>query len=213
MIERSIKKLDLFKWIDKGSQKTIYGYDQEWYPTQWKRQSGCGPTAASGIIYYLNHNRSVVGAGISISKEKCLSLMEEVWEYVTPTESGIPTTKIFYEDVLVYAKSKGMNLEYNFCDLPKEVSLRPKLLEILYFLDRALTNDSPIAFLNLSSGEEKNLESWHWVIIVSLEYSEDGSSAFVNILDAGMIKKINLVLWNNTTTLGGGFVYFTTLPK
>lgn len=213
MIEKSIKKLDLFKWTDEGSQKIIYGYDQEWYSTQWQRKSGCGPTAASGIMYYLNHTRSVVEVGRNISKEKFLPLMEEVWEYVTPTERGIPTTKMFYEAVLVYAKSKGMKLKYDFCDLPGDISLRPKLLEILFFLDKALTNDAPIAFLNLSSGEEKNLESWHWVIIVSLEYSEDGRSAFVNILDSGMIKKIDLVLWYNTTTLGGGFVYFTTLHK
>ncbi|MBU3111644.1 hypothetical protein [Clostridium lacusfryxellense] len=213
MIEKSIKKLDIFKWTDKDSQKTIYGYDQEWYCTHWQRQSGCGPTAASSIMYYLNHTRSIAVAGLNISKENCLSLMEEVWEYVTPTERGIPTTEMFYEAVLVYAKSKGINLEYNFCDLPEEIALRPKLLEVLDFLDMALTNDAPVAFLNLSNGEEKNLESWHWVIIVSIEYSEDGRSVFINILDAGMVKKIDLLLWYNTTTLGGGFVYFTTLPK
>lgn len=56
----------------------------------------------------------------------------------------------------------------------------------------------------------KNLDPWQWVTIISLEYSEDGNSVFVNILDEGEIKKIDFKLWYyNTTLLGGGFVYFT----
>jgi len=31
-------------------------------------------------------------------------------------------------------------------------------------------------------------------------------------LDEGLIKKIDLALWYRTTTLGGGFVYFTASP-
>jgi len=138
--------------------------------------------------------------------------MEEIWGYVTPTREGIPTTKMFYEAVLAYAKAKGLNIEYNFCDMPEDKSIRPALADVVNFLERALLKDVPVAFLNLCNGEEKNLEPWHWVTIISLEYTEDENSAFVNILDGGLIKKIDLTAWYNTTTAGGGFVYFTASP-
>ncbi|MEK6266292.1 MAG: hypothetical protein N2B06_16220 [Clostridium sp.] len=210
MIVKSIENPDLFKVLDKSTNKMVNGCNQEWYTTEWQRQSGCGPTTASALIFYLNHSRSIFEADKSItSNESCLSLMEEVWEYVTPTKEGIPTIKMFYEDVLAYTKSLELDVNYNCLDLPKDKSKRPTLSEVLNFLQDGLSNDAPIAFLNLCNGEEKNLQRWHWVTIISLEYSEDGKSAFVNILDEELIKKVDLALWYNNTKLGGGFVYFT----
>ena len=81
-------------------------------------------------------------------------------------------------------------------------------MDVVYFLEGALHQDSPVAFLNLCNGDENNLEPWHWVTIISLEYSEDGKCVFIEILDEGLIKKIDLLLWYDTTTYGGGFVYF-----
>jgi len=49
------------------------------------------------------------------------------------------------------------------------------------------------------------------VTIISLEYIEN-KGIYVYILDEGAIKRINLTLWYNTTTLGGGFVYFANFP-
>jgi hypothetical protein len=66
-----------------------------------------------------------------------------------------------------------------------------------------------VAFLNLCNGSEKKLDRWHWVTLISLEYAEGGERVFADILDAGIIKRIDLALWYKTTTLGGGFVYFT----
>jgi len=210
MNAKSIANPNLFKIVDESTHKTYYGCYQECYTTEWQRLSGCGPSAASNIIFYLNRTRSMFTLGQSFNnKENCLSLMVEIWEYVTPTTKGIPTTKMFYDDVLFYAKSRGLNIEYFVCDLSEDKDSRFKFTEVLNFLESALTKDVPIAFLNLSNGQVENLDSWHWVTIISLDYGEDGDNVFVNILDEGMIKTIDLELWYNTTTLGGGFVYFT----
>lgn len=212
MITRSIAYPNLLKIVDDSMHKTYYGCDQKWYTTEWQRRSGCGPSVASNIIFYLNHTKSTLELEQNFtSKEKWLSLMEEIWEYVTPSLAGIPTIKMFYEAVITYSKSKRLNIKYNSCDVPKYKSNTPKLLEILDFLEGALMKDAPIAFLNLCNGEEKNLDRWHWVTIISLEYTENGKSTFVDILDEGIIKRIDLALWYKTTTLGGGFVYFTEL--
>ena len=210
MNSKSLSNPNLFKVVDEINHKTHFGYHQECYATEWQRLSGCGPSTATNILSYLNHTNSTLSLEqIFNNNGNCLPPMEEIWEYVTPTKEGIPNTKMFYEDVLSYALAKGMNVEYDFCDIPEDEANRPELSKTLKFLQGALIKDTPIAFLNLCNGQVKNLDPWHWVTIISLEYSEDGRSAFINILDEGQIKTIDFALWYNTTTLGGGFVYFT----
>ena len=206
----SLSNPNLFSILNEITQKACYGYHQECYTTEWQRLSGCGPSAATNILSYLTRTRSILELEQSFNdKKNCVQIMEEVWEYVTPTTEGIPNTKMFYEDVLSYTNSKGLNVEYDLCDMPEDKANRPKLNKLINFLEGALLKDAPIAFLNLCNGGVKNLDPWHWVTIISLEYSEDGNNVFVNILDEGEIKKIDFKLWYNTTILGGGFVYFT----
>jgi len=42
-----------------------------------------------------------------------------------------------------------------------------------------------------------------------MEYEEDLNYASIEILDESIKKTIDLKLWYNTTTLGGGFVAFS----
>jgi len=214
MIKKSIYNPDFFEIIDEKTYKIYYGCMQDWYQKFWQRLSGCGPTVATNIILYINHNRYNFETGKSYNKKKnCVVLMNEVWNYVTPTRRGVNTTKIFYEGIISYAKLKEISLEYRIIDIPKDKSLRPNVSEVLDFIENSLQNDSPVAFLNLNNGEEKNLDKWHWVTIISLEYEIDQSVINVEILDEGIVKRIDLLLWYKTTTLGGGFVYFKSLKK
>jgi hypothetical protein len=134
--------------------------------------------------------------------------MEEIWNYVTPNEEGVDSTKRFYESMLAYFESLGLDVSYEVCDISEEKNLRIGHNAFLTFLRQAMANDAPVAFLNLCNGKVENLESWHWVTIISIEYSEDGNNLLATILDEGSIKTIDLMLWYNTTKLGGGFVYF-----
>lgn len=205
MITAAIRNPDLFQI--KENQTIFYGCDQEWYTTKWQRLSGCGPTTVSSIMHYLNHSRSGLG-NPPFSRQECLSLMEDVWKYVTPTMRGISSTKLLYKRVLNYAHAKKLNLQLDVLDIPKSSRRRPEFHELLNFLKEALDDDSPVAFLNLNNGDEALLDSWHWVTIISLGYPEDGNAANIEILDEGIIKKIDLAKWFRTTTLGGGFVRF-----
>lgn len=205
---KAISNLDILKIYDDLSHKTYYGCDQQWYTKRWQRLSGCGPTVATNIIYYLLHRGEVYSGSNSCNgKAHWMSLMDEIWQYVTPTFRGIPNTKLFYEGIVKYSKAKAMNLMYSYCDIPKDKSSRPAFQEVIKFIDRGLSKDTPVAFLNLCNGDEKKLDEWHWVTIVSLEYPEEASSAFVEILDAGAILKVDLALWYETTKQGGGLVF------
>lgn len=208
MNKKAISNLDILKIYDDKDDKTYYGCDQEWYSKKWQRLSGCGPTVATNIIFYLFHKEDAFSFDNSFSsKAQWISLMEEIWQYVTPTIRGIPNTKLFYNGMVKYSEAKGIKIVYNYCDIPKDRNCRPAFQDVLNFIERGLEKDTPIAFLNLCNGDEKKLDEWHWVTIVDLEYAEDGSSAFVSILDAGLILKVDLVLWYETTKQGGGFVF------
>lgn len=208
MIKMSVSNEGLFKIYDQSEDKVFLGCTQEWYTTEWQRRAGCGPTTACNLISYRTKKLSLGDTDQDISrKEECLALMEELWQYVTPTNRGVNTTRLFYEPMEKYIKEKGLDVKYEYMDIPENPALRPGFDKLMDFIKGALDQDAPIAFLNLCNGEEKNLDHWHWVTIISLEYSDDGDIAFINILDEGRVKIIDLVLWYKTTTLGGGFVY------
>jgi len=198
--------LNLLRIQDSNSDEIYYGCSQKWYTTPWQRKAGCGPSVASNIVYYLENKQT--NSKQIFSKEACASLMEKAWWYFSPKVGGISTTSMFCEAFLLYAKSKLLNVQFRVLDVPQDKCRRPKLAQVLSFLEEALEKDMPVAFLNLCNGAVKMLERWHWVTIVSLDKSEDGKRVFVDILDYGVIKKIDLGLWNDSTILGGGFVYF-----
>jgi hypothetical protein len=209
MLISSIHNVDLFKIQDEDHHHTFYGFDQEWFNTEWQRRAGCGPTVVASIMYYLNYSRSANDTNNHVpTKKSALSLMEEVYQYVTPTSRGIPSTKLLYEDVIAYAKVTAQNMKLGILNVSENQVLRPPFHSLISFLDKALCNDTPIAFLNLDNGDEKRLDSWHWVTIISLEYALDLSIATINILDGGAIKTIDLAKWFLTTIRGGGFVSF-----
>ncbi|MBP1744864.1 MAG: hypothetical protein H6Q58_1842 [Firmicutes bacterium] len=204
----SIEHPELFKVSDESCSISYFGCSQEWYTDKWQRLSGCGPTAASNIMMYVKNGKSSAGLHeFCRSREECLSFMEEMWEYVTPTLRGVHTTKRFYEGLSAYAASKKIKAGFQVLDLPRDRSKRPSLARVLGFIEEGLAEDCPVAFLNLCNGKEHRLDRWHWVTIISLEHTGEADYAVAEVLDEGAVKKLNLALWYNTTKLGGGFVY------
>lgn len=204
----SVKDLNVFR-IAEGTDRIHHGCNQEWYPRRLQRLAGCGPTTATNIYLYLTSPQHAPESEfLQHTLESSVAQMQELWKYVTPSFRGVNTTRMFYEPMLEYAQTKGLNVAYRVLEVPKDTAERPKFSETLKFVEDGLAANTPLAFLNLDNGQEKNLDRWHWVTIIGLEYEEDGSSAYADILDAGLIKRINFKLWYETTTLGGGLIYF-----
>jgi hypothetical protein len=222
----SLKNLNLFEIDEAPGEPAKYGCDQNWYGTEWQRRAGCGPSTAANMLFYMSGGRAAgSGAPGRITQEDFLALMEDVWPYVTPTDRGIPTTELFYEPFLRYAEDRGIEAVHhrvlNMFAEPEGSFVKNSLAEIVSFVETALAADLPVAFLNLCNGGEDNLDRWHWVTVVSLEYDgierdgkgdgeeeREGVKAGITVLDNGEIKNADLALWRRTTTLGGGFVYF-----
>lgn len=209
MLKFSIKNLHTFYRIEERPDKYSYGCKQDWYPSDWQKRAGCGPTTACNLLSYMEFSSLGEKEQFSASKESRLSWMLEAWEYVTPTERGIPSTKMFCERFSDYAKVKGMEISCHCIDIAQEINERPEFQNIVEFIKAAMLKDFPVAFLNLCNGKVSNLDEWHWVTIVSLEHNMDNTEVYIDIIDEGCIEKIDLKLWYDTTTLGGGFVYYT----
>ena len=103
----SISNLDALKVLDKGTGATSYGCDQRWFGTEHQRSSGCGPSVASSIMLYLKRYRNANGNELCC-QSRCAEFMEEVWEYITPKERGIPTTEM-RESRLLCKRPLGSN--------------------------------------------------------------------------------------------------------
>lgn len=210
MIERSLKQVDLYRVVDDKDQSVYYGCDQEWYSTQWKRMAGCGPTAASNLLLY-NMLRGVPCDPLSI--QSCRHIMNVVWKYITPGIGGVNTTLKFLGGIRRYITDHGLPYGTRVLDVPKLKQKRPTLDTLITYLDQAMDEDLPIAFLNLHSGDTKHLDDWHWVTIVGIRYEEDRSKLWANMMDAGKLIEIDLGLWLDTTQNKGGFVYLPIITQ
>ncbi len=197
----SLSNIEALKVMDFATAEVFYGCDQRWFATEWQRSAGCGPSVASTILLYMNRRHASPASGPR-DRDFIAARMEEVWQYVTPTDCGIPSTKMFCDAVRAYGAAKGLAFECHICDVPEHAPSRPDFAELSEFLDAALEKDIPVAFLNLCNGNEKNLDHWHWVTVISREGS------LVHILDEGIVKIVDLAKWRDTTKQGGGFVWF-----
>ena len=191
-----IKNIDLMKV--KDNENTYYGFSQEWYKDISQQKAGCGATVASSIISYYNQIDNFKELGIS----DALKIMEELWLYLLPTEYGLNSIKLFYDGIKNYYNNREVIIDYINVDIKD----KPSLDEIINFIVKELSNDRPIAFLNLCNGEENNLDKWHWVLVI--EIFEENGEYFLKIIDDKEIIKINLSLWYRTITNDGGFITF-----
>lgn len=187
-----------------GEDGAIYrGADQDWFPRQIQRWSGCGPTTAALILSYLAAIKPELGAlwpDRAMNQPAFSHFMCQVWEYVTPREHGLHQPSMFQEGVRAFSLARGLTLEPQVLEVPAARTHRPPFEEIAAFLCASLERDCPVAFLNLSNGKVSQLDRWHWVTIIGM----DGPMA--HILDSGREFPIDLSLWYETTKKRGGFV-------
>lgn len=199
-----LNNLEIFR-IREGSY--IYnGPNQSWYPKRFQRMAGCGPTSCSNIIWYLAQTRENY-KGLcpydGTTYEGFLKLMQDVWQYVTPGLMGVNKLEMFENGAISYGKDKGYSLSCKSFKIQSRNFINDKEIENAFdFIEEALKEDLPVAFLNLNNGQLSNLESWHWVTI----YELDREKGRVSILDQSRLEEIDLKLWMNTSSKGGGFV-------
>lgn len=184
------------------------GGSQDWYPDEWQRLSGCGPTTASNIMWYVARShaglQTLCGTGDN-SQQAFLALMLEMFTYVTPGTRGVHTSAHFIRGTTQYGSARSVAITPHVLEIPMLPSSRPDIDAVCSFITAAMQADTPVAFLNLSNGSLEELDSWHWVTILGV----DTGTATAQAVDQGKALPIDMACWLRTTRLGGALVYLT----
>ncbi|WP_320127478.1 hypothetical protein [uncultured Sphaerochaeta sp.] len=197
-----------FLQIQDQIEGVLYGCNQLWYPSYWQRLSGCGPSTASNLVLYFQR-KGIIKERVPVTdKTSFIGLMEQIWQFITPAAGGVHLLSQFYLGFSHYLESIGSSLSYKALEIPKKKELRPTLEQVVGFIEDALAQDSPVAFLNLSRGTLKNLDEWHWVTIVGLRKEEASLRWFATIYDANKTWEIDISQWYETNKRGGGLISY-----
>jgi hypothetical protein len=193
--------------IRDASGISYHGGNQSWFGSRSKeyhKEAACGATTCANILGYLAQTREGL-AGLAPyelhDKGGFLSFMKAVYPFVRPGLIGIMPAD-FTRGVSEYSGKMGFEFECDMLTVPAASSRRPGAERMYRFLSDAIADDLPVAFLNLSSGRVKNLDSYHWVTLTGIE-EETG---MCRIVDNGRLLDVNLKKWLKRSTLGGAFV-------
>lgn len=199
------------EWLQiEADNQILYGYNQEWYQTSFKRTRGCGPTAAAMVLLYLNRREVEPLPYQSNGIFAITKVLENVWDFVTPGWLlGLNSTGKFCRGMEALLRHYGLSWRCRELSLSAFKSKRASLSQVVKFLEDGIASDCPIAFLNLHKGQVTALESWHWIVLVSLSYDASQNRYIATCYDGGRSITFDLGLWLETSRFGGGFVYIT----
>jgi hypothetical protein len=199
---------DMENFIIIADGSACYGGDQDWPKSVgFRNEAACGATTAANMLGYFVRTCPELSALSSYTpdalaaKEHFIHFMEQIYPYVQPTVIGVMPGD-FTNGVAGYAREKGFVISAETLVVPSARRKRPSDEETARFIAEAFANKLPIAFLNLSNGSVKNLDSYHWVTIVSI----DADAMTAEIIDNGQKLPIDLGKWLRKSTLGGAFV-------
>ena len=199
------------EWLQLETETTkLYGYSQKWYKTSFQQTRGCGPTAAAMLLTYLNRREAQPLPYKDTGISELTEAMESIWAFITPGWLlGLNSTREFCAGITELFAYYRLNWQCRRLSIPIFKQKRPALAEMVKFIENGLTADCPVAFLNLHRGTVSSIETWHWIVLVSLHYDAGRQGYMATCYDGGRSLSFDLGQWLATTKLGGGFVYIT----
>lgn len=193
----------------QGEGRTSFGGNQAWYKNAWRRKAGCGPTCGANITAYLsltNPQFKGLYKPKDMSKNNFLHHMNDLYTYITPGAMGVNKISMFENGINKLAKDRVVSIKANTF-VVESMDLRKANVDKLYtFVEKGLSENCPIAFLNLSNGSEHRLQNWHWITITQAHFLEEKLIATAS--DEGVSTTFDLRLWYETTKMHGGLIYF-----
>jgi len=192
------------KWLETVLDgKVVYGLDQEWYEDKFRRLAGCGPVTAATTLMYIGKREGGLPDYVNSDMEKILFMLNDVWQYVRPGVKGLHKVENYVRGVNKLCKNYGVGWECRHI----KVSKNTPVAHAAAFIESGISNDSPVAFLNLHKGDVAAFDSWHWFALTGIRM-EDGKY-ILNGVDEGRKLEFDLDRWIATTKKGGGFAYVT----
>jgi len=197
------------EWLDIDVNGHIsHGYDQEWFADEWQRLSGCGPTTATQVLSYSQLRDGTLLAANASNQWEALERMNLVWNYVKPRfGGGVYKTQWMETGLKRLMEDYGLPYDVHMINVSPFCASRVEIDTAADFIESAISQDVPVAFLNRHKGKERALYTWHWVPIYKI-YGV-GDDIRCGIFDEGEIRDFSLTNWLKDTILGGGFCYIS----
>lgn len=180
------------------SETVHYGGNQYWFPKRFHKLSGCGPVAAANITAYLAKSMpdrfyNLYPHKGDINKKDFISHLINIRKYVRPGVMGLTSVHKFRDNVISFAKSKGVSLYSHI--LYKNANME----EAINFMSEALSQKLPLAILILKHPvKELDEYTWHWMTITNLNISTKDNKYYISVSTYGELRYIDLdLLWNN----------------
>ena len=188
----------------------LYGCDQAWYQSRWRRKSGCGPTTATNLLIYLNKQNGHLGLPYgNVNIRQACRAMDDVFRYVRPSPLGLFSTRLFVKGLEYLADFYGLHYKVNMLTIPALRTVRPNFSDVLRFIEDGICTDAPVAFFNLHAGRVTEVESLHWVTLVKISQPQSTGEVPVTLYDNSKQTGMDIAQWFTTTSMGGGFVYLS----
>lgn len=154
--------------IKEDDGTTTYGGKQAWYGNSVGADRGCGPVAASNILYYMSAsstNYKKLYPYTSLTKTNFVNFMISIYKQISPAPFGETSYNSFASDVSKWADKQGVSLTVHKAKIEKN----NKASVESSFID-ALKKDKPVALLNWcldyrDPGTNKEKVGWHWVTV------------------------------------------------
>lgn len=142
------------------SHNQSYGASQNWYPSKWRRESGCGSIAATNLILYY-------GLALSSAKEEyqyadVVALMNKIFKIFRPTIFGYINYHKFAKQFCAYAQKENKQFSYELYKPDKHSE------DSLNFVKRSLLENDPVAILILTHQQKALGIFWHWMVITGI---------------------------------------------
>lgn len=171
-------------------------FDQDRFRHPRQRLSGCGPTTAAALAYYLTPSQ----AGSVPSETKTLGLMEDMWRAMPPTLLGLFNPYRFQRAFVTKMGTQGFHLKSQVVPVLGRTKDTKRIFELI---QASLAQDIPVPFLHLY-GQNPDVDTWHWMMLVGLEEGPYGRKA--TIFDNGRFFSTDLRAWMESFPALGAFV-------
>lgn len=171
MNTNEIKGIDIFDGTD-----IYYGADQHWYTKKLSAISGCGPATASMAFAHLSQKNESAAKlypySIPFQKHEFLKFMEDIRLNIKPNFGPMTDPKAFCQKCVAYAKTKGVDLDYNIIN--KTLDMQTVFDKIINLVDN---NILPSLLILRNPHREINEYTWHWMTITG--YIKDSKEIII----------------------------------
>lgn len=138
-----------------------YGGNQEWFRDDWAIKAGCASVLGSNIYAYYK--------GIEeCSKDEYLTIMEDLYTWMTPGRMGYPYFYKFTHKMLERLKEDDIYLK------PRYLKKSNSIKKSIDFVKKCIDSHHLVGVLILSHlAKELEEDNWHWICISGYNEKED----------------------------------------